>query len=66
LGRLVRVRIQLDLSGEIITAEIPPADRGPDLPAAKQDHPEDAGPEPGTKLTVVIRKYREIERGGLN
>ncbi|MDR1212459.1 MAG: ABC transporter ATP-binding protein [Spirochaetaceae bacterium] len=64
LGRLVRVRIQLDLSGEIITAEIPPADCGPGLPPAKQGQPKDAGTEPGTKLTVVVSRYREIERGG--
>ncbi|MDR1429588.1 MAG: ABC transporter ATP-binding protein [Spirochaetaceae bacterium] len=44
LGRLVRVRIRLETSGEIISAEIP-ADRGP---------------PPGTAISVTVSRYREI------
>jgi ABC-type Fe3+/spermidine/putrescine transport system ATPase subunit len=56
LGRLVRVRIRLESSGEIITAEIPAGfDR--ELQAPGQAG---GGPEPGTALTVAVDRYREV------
>jgi ABC-type Fe3+/spermidine/putrescine transport system ATPase subunit len=60
LGRLVRVRIQLEASGEIITAEIPPPDYDPRAAPEKPGRANDAWPEPGTALTVMVNRYREI------